>query len=56
MVCSFSALDEYFGVVPAPLTFERFDGDLVGLATAVDGLTFPGLPYADATSDRKSVV
>lgn len=50
MVCSFTALDEYFGVAPAPLRFERFDGDLVGLAKAVDGLSFPGLPYADAVS------
>ncbi len=50
MVCSFTALDEYFGVGPAPLAFERFDGDLVGLARAVEGLSFPGLPYADAVS------
>jgi len=50
VVCSFTALDEYFGVAPAPLRFERFDGDLVGLAKAVDGLSFPGLPYADAVS------
>ncbi|OHD15282.1 MAG: hypothetical protein A2Y38_10730 [Spirochaetes bacterium GWB1_59_5] len=50
MVCSFTALDEYFGVASAPLRFERFDGDLVGLAKVVDGLTFPGLPYADALS------
>jgi len=50
VVCSFTALDEYFGVAPAPLRFERFDGDLVGLAKAVDGLSFPGLPYADAVT------
>ncbi len=52
MLCSFSALDEYFGVAPAPLRFERFEGDLVGLASAVEGLGFPGLPYADAVLDR----
>lgn len=50
MVCSFTALDEYFGVSPAPFRFECFDGDLVGLAKSVDGLSFPGLPYADAVS------
>ncbi len=51
MVCSFTALDEYFGVFPAPLCFERFEGDIVGLAKTVDGLSFPGLPYADAVLD-----
>lgn len=51
MVCSFTALDEYFGVPPAPLRFERFEGDIVALAKTVDGLTFPGLPYADAVLD-----
>lgn len=51
MVCSFTALDEYFGVVPAPLRFERFEGDIVALAKTVDGLGFPGLPYADAVAD-----
>jgi len=50
VVCSFTALDEYFGVAPAPLRFECFDGDLVGLAKVVDGLSFPGLPYADAVT------
>lgn len=53
MVCSFTALDEYFGVFPSPLRFERFDGDIVGLAKAVDGLGFPGLPYADAVAENK---
>jgi len=52
--CSFSALDGYFGVGAAPVRFERFDGDIVGLASAVDGLSFPGLPYADAASDDVS--
>jgi len=51
VVCSFPALDEYFGVGPAPLSCERFDGDLVALAKAADGLSFPGLPYADAVSE-----
>ncbi len=53
MLCSFSALDEYFGVAPAPLRFQKFDGDLVGLARAVEGLEFPGLPYADAVLDPR---
>jgi poly(A) polymerase len=51
VVCSFTALDEFFGVGSAPLSFERFDGDLVALAKTVDGLSFPGLPYADAVSE-----
>ncbi|PKL08561.1 MAG: phosphohydrolase [Spirochaetae bacterium HGW-Spirochaetae-7] len=51
MDCSFSALDGYFGVGPAPMRFELFEGDLVGLAKAVDGLSFPGLSYADAIVD-----
>jgi len=50
MLCSFSALDEYYGIGPAPVRFERFEGDLVALASAFDGLDFPGLPYADATA------
>lgn len=54
MVCSFTALDEYFGVSPAPPRFERFDGDLVGLARTADGLAFPGLPYADAVGGSPS--
>lgn len=51
MDCSFSALDAYFGVAPAPIRFDLFDGDLVGLAKEVDNLGFPGLPYADAIAD-----
>jgi poly(A) polymerase len=51
VVCSFTALDEYFGVGPAPLRFERFDGDLVALAKSAEGLSFPGLPYADAVAE-----
>jgi len=49
--CSFTALDEYFGVSQAPVRFECFDGDLVGLARTVDGLAYPGLPYADAIAE-----
>jgi len=49
--CSFTALDGYFGVGPAPVRFERFEGDLVGMAKAIDGLSFPGLPYTDAIVD-----
>lgn len=51
MDCSFTALDAYFGVPDAPLRFDLFDGDMVGLAKAVDGLSYPGLPYADASLD-----
>jgi poly(A) polymerase len=46
-----SALDAYFGLPKAPLTFELFDGDVVGLARVTDRLTFPGLPYADASDE-----
>ncbi|MBN2875147.1 MAG: HD domain-containing protein [Spirochaetales bacterium] len=51
MQCSFTALDEFFGVGAAPVRFECFDGDLVGLARTVDALAYPGLPYADAVTD-----
>ena len=46
--CSFSALDAYFGLAGTSPVFEYFDGDLVALAGSVSGLSFPGLPYADA--------
>jgi poly(A) polymerase len=49
--CSFSALDAYFRVAAAPPRFELHDGDMVSLVSAVDGLSFPGLPYADAVLD-----
>jgi poly(A) polymerase len=52
--CSFSALDAYFGVAPAPICFDFFDGDLVDLAKQVDNLAFPGLPYADAIVDDEA--
>ena len=48
MVCSFTALDAYFRIPPAPLRFEYIDGDLVALARLRDDLSYPGLPYADA--------
>lgn len=51
MQCSFSALDEYFGVYQAPVRFECYEGDLVGLAKSLEGLSYPGLPYADAIRD-----
>lgn len=56
MECSFTALDAYFGAAPAPLKFERFEGDLVGLAKTTEGLSFPGLPYADAVNDESDDV
>jgi poly(A) polymerase len=51
MESSYTALDAYFGLPRAPLLFTRFDGDLVGLAKVHENLSFPGLPYADATMD-----
>lgn len=51
MLSSFSALDAYFRVPSAPLRFLRAPGGLVELAAAHDGLSYPGLPYADAAKD-----
>lgn len=45
---SFSALDAYHGLTPAPLRFLLVEGGLADLARANDGLEYPGLPYADA--------
>lgn len=50
---SFSALDDYFGAPAAPLRFLYFEGDLVGLARAVDSLSFSAPPYADALDDGR---
>ncbi|TFG84134.1 MAG: HD domain-containing protein [Spirochaetales bacterium] len=51
MHCSFSALDAYFGVSPGPVRFLWAEGGVVELASGHDGLSFPGLPYADAADD-----
>ena len=45
---SFTALDAYLGLKPAPLRFALASGSLVDLAKAAEGLEYPGLPYADA--------
>lgn len=49
--CSFSALDGYFNQARAPVRFLAHEGDLVSLATGRERLSFPGLPYADASDD-----
>ncbi|MBP7263684.1 MAG: HD domain-containing protein [Spirochaetia bacterium] len=51
MVCSFSALDDYFSVPRAPVVFSWFDGGMVELARSHGNLSYPGLPYADASDD-----
>ena len=51
MESSYTALDAYFGLPPAPIAFTRFEGDLVALAKAHEHLSYPGLPYADAIMD-----
>lgn len=35
------------------MRFDIFDGDMIGLARAVEGLRYPGLPYADAALDSE---
>jgi poly(A) polymerase len=45
---SFTALDAYRGGGEAPIRFILADCGLQDLAKAFDGLTYPGLPYADA--------
>ncbi|HOX49324.1 MAG TPA: HD domain-containing protein [Spirochaetales bacterium] len=45
---SFTALDAYLGLKPAPLRFALASGSLVELAKAAEGLEYPGLSYADA--------
>jgi poly(A) polymerase len=54
--CSFTALDAFFRVAAAPPRFDLYDGDMVSLVKTVDGLSFPGLAYADAVLDGPSRV
>lgn len=54
MLCSFSALDAWFGLRQAPVQFIYHQGDLASLAKVSDLLAFPGLPYADAIEDSAS--
>ncbi|MBN1241759.1 MAG: HD domain-containing protein [Spirochaetales bacterium] len=46
---SFSALDRYLGLVPGPIRFGAFRGDLGKLARAFDGVGYPSLSWADAS-------
>jgi poly(A) polymerase len=48
---SFTALDAYLGVKPAPLRFALALCGLQDLAKAFEGLRFPGTYYADAAID-----
>ena len=45
---SFTALDAYHGLSPAPIRFIAASCSLVELARKFDRLEYPGLPYADA--------
>jgi poly(A) polymerase len=45
---SFTALDAYHGVGPAPIRFVLAEGSLVDLARSGEKLDYPGLSYADA--------
>jgi poly(A) polymerase len=44
----FTALDAYHGIKASPLRFLLVEASLVDLAKASEGLSFPGLSYADA--------
>ncbi len=48
---SFTALDSYRGLRPAPLRFILAECGLVDLARSLDALRYPGLPFADAAVD-----
>lgn len=46
---SFTAVDRYLGLAPAPIRYASFRGDLGALAGHFDGVEYPGLPWADAS-------
>jgi poly(A) polymerase len=46
---SYSALDAYHGLEPAPVRFVAVAANLIELAKASDTLEFRGLPYAEAS-------
>jgi poly(A) polymerase len=48
---SFTALDRYLGHDPGPIRFVLAVAGLQDLAKALDGIRFPGLPFADAALD-----
>ncbi|HET7839227.1 MAG TPA: HD domain-containing protein [Rectinemataceae bacterium] len=48
---SFTALDTYRGLRPAPLRFILAECGLVDLAKNLEALRYPGLPFADAAID-----
>lgn len=48
---SFTALDRYLGLDPGPVRFVLAAAELQDLAKALDGIRFPGLPFADAALD-----
>jgi len=51
---SFTALDSYRSLEPGPVRFVLAIGGLQDLARALDGVRFPGLPFADAALDLDS--
>jgi poly(A) polymerase len=51
---SFTALDRYRGLDPGPIRFVLAIAGLQDLARALDGIRFPGLPFADAALDLEA--
>lgn len=51
---SFTAIDRYLGLEPAPIRFGSFRGDLGALARSFDGVEYPGLPWVDASLPWRS--
>jgi len=54
VLCSFTALDEYFDAGKAPLKFQYFNGELIELASVTEDLEYPSLPYADAVLNKNN--
>ena len=52
---SFTAVDRYLGLEPAPIRFASFRGDLGALARSFDGIEYPALPWADACLPWNSI-
>lgn len=51
---SFTAVDRYLGLDPAPIRFASFRDDLGVLARSFDGIEYPGLPWVDASLPWRS--
>jgi poly(A) polymerase len=51
-LCSFSALDRYWGLPPLPFVWAETDADIPGLARLFEGLRFPGVDLADGAAEQ----